>query len=158
METKPSRVFLVVVDDSAEMPLALHYACNRAAQTGGTVALLSIIDSSAEFHHWVGIGDLHRAEMMEEARLHLIELSAQVVKLTGKQPVTYIREGERGPELYALLEEEESIQVVVVAAGTSTEGPGPIINYAINKGIDRLPRPFVIIPGTMTLEDIVKIT
>ena len=35
-----SRVFLVVVDDSPEMKIALRYACRRAAKTNGRVAML----------------------------------------------------------------------------------------------------------------------
>ncbi len=155
---RKSREFLVVVDGSEEMPLALHYACYRAAKTKGAVALLTIIDNSADFQHWLGIGNLHRDELVTEAKALMKELSEQVKKLTGNNPKTYIRQGEKGPELYSLLQEEKSIKVVVIAAGTSSDGPGPIINYAMNKGIDTLPRPFIIIPGNMTIEDIAEIT
>ncbi|MGH7488781.1 MAG: universal stress protein, partial [bacterium] len=39
----PQRIFLVVVDDSQEMPVALRYAALRARHTGGRVALLYVI-------------------------------------------------------------------------------------------------------------------
>ncbi len=34
------RVFLVVVDETEEMKVALRFACRRARHTGGRVALL----------------------------------------------------------------------------------------------------------------------
>ena len=45
------RVFLVVVDDSEEMRIALRFACMRAKNTGGRVALFRDIEP-AGFHHW----------------------------------------------------------------------------------------------------------
>ena len=38
------RVFLVVVDESEEYRLAVHYAARRAAHTGGRLALLYVIE------------------------------------------------------------------------------------------------------------------
>ena len=40
----PERVFLVVVDESEEMQVALRFACRRAQHTGGRVALLYVIE------------------------------------------------------------------------------------------------------------------
>ncbi|MCH8808530.1 MAG: universal stress protein, partial [Proteobacteria bacterium] len=38
------RVFLVVVDETEEMKVALRFACLRARRTGGRVALLYVIE------------------------------------------------------------------------------------------------------------------
>jgi len=59
----PDRVFLVVADDSAELEVALRYACRRARKTGGRVALLAVVEPSDD-QHWMAVGDL----MKEEAR------------------------------------------------------------------------------------------
>ena len=60
------RVFLVVVDQSEEMRVALHFASRRAMRTGGRVALL-LVQEPAEFQHWMAVGDLIREEAREEA-------------------------------------------------------------------------------------------
>lgn len=151
------RVFLVVVDDSQEMPLALHYACRRVAKIGGRVALLHVIQN-ADFQHWLGVGNLYSEEMRDTAESLMKELSAQVMESTGNAALTYVREGESGPELYDLLRKENDIQAVVLAASTAHEGPGPIINYAFNKGMGLLPKPFIIIPGSMSKADIDALT
>ena len=62
-EIADDRVFLVVVDETEEMKVALRYACGRAHNTNGRVALLYVIEGS-EFQHWMSVGDL----MREEAR------------------------------------------------------------------------------------------
>lgn len=59
----PDRVFLVVADDSAELEVALRYACRRARKTRGRVALLAVVEPG-DYQHWMAVGDL----MKEEAR------------------------------------------------------------------------------------------
>ena len=62
----PQRVFLVVVDDSPEMQVALRYAALRARSTGGRVALLYVIEPS-DLQQWMAVESLMREERREEA-------------------------------------------------------------------------------------------
>jgi nucleotide-binding universal stress UspA family protein len=39
----PSRIFLVVIDETEEMRVALQFAARRAAHTGGRVGLLYVL-------------------------------------------------------------------------------------------------------------------
>src|SRR5215469_16613049 len=106
MSTSPStRIFLVVVDDSEEMRVALHFAARRARHTGGRVALLYVIEPT-DMQQWMAVETLMREEKREEAEQLLAKLSAEVRDLSGAVPVVYIREGRRRDELLALLEEE----------------------------------------------------
>ena len=67
------RTFLVVVDQSPEMKVALRYACRRAQSTGGRVAMLYVTEpASAE---WLAVGDLMREERRAEAEARLQELA-----------------------------------------------------------------------------------
>ena len=52
-KAKRDRVFLVVVDDSAEQAVALRYACLRARKGGGRVALLRVLEP-VELVEWAG--------------------------------------------------------------------------------------------------------
>src|SRR5215470_16540988 len=122
----PQRIFLVVVDQSAEMPVALRYAALRARHTGGRVALLYVIEPS-DLQQWMAVESLMREERREEAEQLLQKLSQQVLELSGSHPVVYIREGRRRDELTTLIDEEPGISVLVLAAGTGPEGPGPLI-------------------------------
>ena len=55
------RVFLVVVDDSEELSVALRYAARRAQHTGGRVALLYVIEPS-DLQQWMAVETLMREE------------------------------------------------------------------------------------------------
>src|SRR5690242_5170206 len=90
----PQRIFLVVVDDTEEMRVALHYAARRASHTGGKVALLYVIEP-ADLQHWAAVETLMREERREEAEELLQKLSAEVSDIAGTLPIVYIREGRR---------------------------------------------------------------
>ena len=49
--------FLAVVDESAECGRAIRFAARRASRTGAGVVLLSIV-APAEFHQWLGVGEV----------------------------------------------------------------------------------------------------
>jgi nucleotide-binding universal stress UspA family protein len=151
------RIFLVVVDDSEEMPIALHYACRRAEHTDGRVALF-YVPEKADFQHWISVGDLMRKEAREAGEELLQRHSGEVQRETGKVPILFIREGDRSEELFKLMDEEPSISILVLATGTETQGPGPIISYMMNKGVRRLHVPVTVVPGTLTHEEIKAIT
>src|SRR5258708_30748785 len=99
------RVFLVVVDESEELQVALRYAARRAQHTGGRVALLHVIEPT-DLQHWGAVETLMREERREEAEALLQKLAAEVNALAGTMPVIYIREGRRRDELLALIDEE----------------------------------------------------
>lgn len=147
------RVFLVVVDESEELQTALHYAARRAAHTGGRIALLYVIEPS-ELQHWISIENLAREEQREEAEQLLQRLCEEIASIAGTMPIVYIREGRRRDELLALIAEEPSISILVLAAGTGPEGPGPLITYLTGKPAARLRIPITIVPGGLTLEQL----
>lgn len=150
------RIFLVVVDDSEEMQVALRFACLRAKNSGGRVALL-YVQEPAEFHHWLGIGERIQQDRREEAEALLQELSSQAQEISGSMPTLIVREGKRGEELLKVLDEDPTISIVVLAASTGNEGPGPIINYMLKQGGARLHVPFTIVPGSLSDSEVAKL-
>jgi nucleotide-binding universal stress UspA family protein len=153
----PQRIFLVVVDESAEMPVALHYAALRARHTGGRVALLYVIEPS-DLQHWMAVESLMREERREEAEQLMSKISQEVLEASGSLPVVYIREGRRRDELLALIEEEPSISILVLAASTGPEGPGPLVTALTGKLAVKLRVPVTLVPGSLTPEQISAVT
>ncbi len=151
------RVFLVLADKSDEMRVALHFASLRAKHTGGRVALL-YVQEPADFQHWMAVEDLMREERREEAEARLQELSAEVQQWAGSIPMLYVREGDPGEELFKLVDEEPSISIVVLAASTENDGPGPVISYMLTRTTKRMRVPFTIVPGVLSDEEIVLLT
>jgi nucleotide-binding universal stress UspA family protein len=155
--TSMPRIFLVVVDDSEEMRVALRYAALRARRTGGRVALLYVIEPS-DLQQWMAVESLMREERREEAEALLQKLSGDVADLCGSLPVVYIREGRRRDELLSLLAEEPDISILVLAAGTAPEGPGPLVTQLVGKMAGRMRVPITVVPGGLTDEQIAALT
>jgi len=154
---RASRVFLVVVDETEEMRVALRFAARRARSTGGKVAMLYVVEPS-EFQHWMSVGDLMREEARTEAEQVLQRLAAEVSELAGSLPVLYVREGDRRDELLALLDEEPNISILVLGASTGKRGPGPLVSALTSKFLGRLHIPVTIVPDSMTTEEIDAVT
>ncbi len=157
-ERKPSgRTFLCVVDDSEEFAAALQFACRRATNTNGRVALLYVVQP-AEFQHWMAVGERMREEAREEAEEMLNVVASVVQKRTGHLPVLYIREGKIREEVVKLISEENDISLLVLGASSNTEGPGPLVTYLVEKMAGRLRIPVTIVPGSLSEDDIEHIT
>ncbi len=147
-KTRP-RVFLVIVDDSSEMRAALRYACNRARATKGRVALLRVI-APIERQHFKSIDALMEQEAQSEAEALLHRLASTVNELSGHLPSFYIRKGNTYDELLALISSEPSISILILAAGTGPEGPGPLVTALTGKHVNKLRVPVTIVPGALS--------
>jgi nucleotide-binding universal stress UspA family protein len=152
-ENAPPRVFLVVVDETAEHHLALQYAARRAAHTGGRLALLHVIEPT-EFQHWISVEELAREERRDAAELLMQRLCEQFAPIADSMPIVYIREGRAQDELVKLINEEPGISILVLAAGTGTSGPGPLVTHLAGKAAARLRIPITIVPGGLTVEQV----
>jgi hypothetical protein len=149
------RIFLVVVDETDEMRVALRYAALRAFHTGGKVALLAVAEPPG-IQQFAAIEERMEEEAREEAEQLLAKLSTEVKEIAGSTPILYLRSGRCNDELLALIDEEPSISVVVLGAGTGQEGPGPLITALVSHSA-KLRVPVTIVPGGLSEEQIAAV-
>jgi nucleotide-binding universal stress UspA family protein len=64
-----------------------------------------------------------------------------------------IREGETAAEMLKLIEEDEDIAALILAASSGTEGPGPLVS-SLAKTAGTFPIPVAIVPGHLSDEDL----
>jgi nucleotide-binding universal stress UspA family protein len=147
-----TRIFLVVADETAEMRVALRYAALRAFYTGGKVALLGVIEPP-EVQQFAAIEERMAEEAREAAETLISRLATEVTEICGTVPIVHLREGTTREELTKLLDEEPGISILVLAAGTEQEGPGPLITALISRP-EKLRVPITIVPGNLTNEQI----
>jgi nucleotide-binding universal stress UspA family protein len=140
--------FLVVVDDTAECDRAIYFAARRASRVGADVMMLSIIDTT-DFQQWLGVESVMRAEAEEEANKHLDLAAATVRRVAGIEPLRAIREGDKSEQILDLIEEDEDISLLVLAAGTDNEGPGPLVS-TLSTTAGTFPIPIAIVPGKLS--------
>lgn len=143
------RVFLVVVDDTPEMRVALRYAARRARHVGGRLVLLHVVEPTDK-QHWRAVESLMREEKLEEAERIMDGIAGEAAALTGARPVVYIREGHSRDELLRLIDEDPSISILVLAAEIGEKGPGPLVSALSGKMIGRLRVPVTIVPGSLS--------
>lgn len=156
-QARRDRVFLVVVDDSAERGVALRYACLRVRKSGGRVALLRVIEP-AGLTEWAGVGAMMAEEKRQEAEAMLSGLAAEVREITGGLPIIIIREGEPREQLLALIAEDPRISILVLAAAAGGSGPGPLISALTGRQLPRLGVPMTIVPGALSDEELERVT
>ena len=144
---------LVVIDDTAECDRAVYFASRRAARIGGNVVMLRVIDTHDQSQQWLGVADIMRAEAHDEAEAELGKYVARAKKIAGVTPDCVVREGDKTEEIVKLIDEDEDIFVLVLAAGTGSEGPGPLVT-SIGRAAGDYPIPLAIVPGHLTDEEI----
>lgn len=155
-EQQYSRKFLVIIDDTDECDRAVTFAAYRVKRTGGTVTLLAIIEPD-QFQHWLGVEKLMRAEALIEAEA-LLELRKKRIKAIGNINVeTIVREGNKADTVEQLIKEDKDIAILVLGAGTSSEGPGPLVSAFAARSSNALPIPITIIPGALRDEQIIAL-
>lgn len=150
------RKFMVVLDDSRECLNAMRFAALRAAHTGAGVQILSVIPPE-EFQHWMGVGDLMRAEARERIEAHFEVFAKWMRDRQGVNPELVIREGDPVNEILAQVRDDPEIGILVLGAGSDKSGPGPLVTQ-LSRNSGGLPIPITIVPGEMSKERLEKIT
>lgn len=148
------RKFLVVVDDTPECDRAVYYAARRAAGTEGGVVMLGVLELEGVSQQWLGVADLMRAEAHEEMEARLAKYVARARQVAGVAPETVIREGALAEAIGAVIHEDRDIAILVLAAGTGKEGPGPLVASLAAGHAARFPIPVTIVPGALTDQEL----
>ncbi|CAN7580239.1 universal stress protein [Bosea sp. LjRoot90] len=152
-ETGHRPKFLAVVDDSPECSKAVRFAARRCARLGASIVLLGVVTPPAD-ETWLGVGDMVQADAEAEAE-ELIEVAAAAVRsLAGLEPEKVVRTGIKADEMVKLIEADEDISLLVLAAGIGRDGPGPLVSALAGKGAGSFPIPVAIVPGHLADEEI----
>jgi nucleotide-binding universal stress UspA family protein len=139
---------LVVVDETPEADRALYYASRRAARIGSGLVMLTVTDPG-EAQVWLGVGDIMKAEAEEKANALLDKAGERVREIAGIEAERAIGEGNPISELARVIEEDEDIATLVLAAGVGPDGPGPIVASVAAKGGMNFAIPVTIVPGSL---------
>jgi nucleotide-binding universal stress UspA family protein len=146
--------FLVVIDDTPECDRAVRFGARRMARIGGRLVMLRVIETSDMDQQWLGVADLMRAEAHQAAAATLERHAAKVRSLAGIEPEFVVREGDRAGEIVRLIDEDEDIAVLVLAASTGSEGPGPLVSMLAGKASGTFAIPIAIVPGHLSDDEI----
>jgi len=146
-EAGHSPKFLVLVDDTLDCGKAVYYASRRAARVNAKLLLLRVIEPPffSELS-LLGIDDVMRCEQQQEAQQLLDGYVSRAEHIANITPETAIRQGNTAEEIFKLIEADEDIAVLVLAAGSSNKGPGPLVSD-LARTAGTYPIPVVIVPA-----------
>jgi nucleotide-binding universal stress UspA family protein len=145
--------YLVIIDESPECDRAVYYASRRAGRTGSGMIMLLVIEPHDRHQQWLGVADIMKAEAQEAANAILDRFATRANGAAGITPERVIRDGDKAEEILNLIDEDEDIAILVLAAGTDTEGPGPLVSN-MDKTAGTFPIPVAIVPGHLSDEDL----
>ena len=145
--------WLVVIDDTPECDRAVYFASRRAARVGAGVVMLRVIETADRNQQWLGVADIMKAEAHEEANAALDRSAGRANGIAGLTPERVVREGNIAEEILGLIEEDEDIAILVLAAATESEGPGPLVS-SLGSTAGEFPIPLAIVPGHLTDEEL----
>lgn len=149
------RKFLAIIDDTPECERAVAYASMRAKSTGGALVMLYVIEPG-DFQHWLGVEKIMRDEALATAHAALDTHAAKIRTTLGIEPELVVREGKPTEQIHQLIEEDQDIAILVLAAGAAKEGPGPLVAAVAGKGA-AFPIPVTVVPQNLSDEDIASL-
>jgi nucleotide-binding universal stress UspA family protein len=145
--------FLVIADGAPESIKAVRFGARRAARLGASLILLTIVKPPDHFE-WLGVGQAMQEEAEEEAQKRLDQALQWTKMASSLEPEQVVQTGLPSEEIMKLIESDEDISFLVLAAGIATDGPGPLITALAAKAGSSLPIPLVIVPGGLSDEEI----
>src|ERR1700755_2359210 len=110
----------------------------RSYEAGHSPKFLVVIDDSPE---------------CDRALYFASRRAPRPASITGVMPQRVIREGEKTQEVLNLIEDDEDIAILVLAAATDKEGPGRLVS-SVSKTAGDFPIPVAIVPGHLSDEEL----
>jgi nucleotide-binding universal stress UspA family protein len=145
--------FLVLVDDSEDCGKAVYYASRRAVRLGAKVSLLRVIDPPQTETPFLGVAQMLKIEAEEEARQLLARWTALAQAVATEPPETLIEQGDAATEIFRVIEADEDMTMLVLAAGSSHEDPGSLVAQ-LGRTAGIYPIPVVIVPAHLSEEEL----
>lgn len=149
--------YLVIIDDTPECDRAIYYASRRAARLGAGVVMLRVIGTQDRNQQWLGVADIMKAEATEEANAALDRAAARARAIARVKPELVLREGDTAAAILNLIDQDEDIRALILAAGAASEGPGPLVS-SLSKTAGTFPIPVIIVPGHLSDDELDAMT
>ena len=149
------RVYLVIIDETAEAHVALRFASRRAAKTGGMVHLLALVPRQA-FNAFGGVQATIEEEARDRAEVLANGAAGELTSEGGKMPQIAVRVGDGKAVIDEYLKDHPEVAALVLGAA-SDGSPGPLVtHFSANAGT--LQCPLFVVPGGLSDEDLDRLS
>lgn len=149
------RVYLVIIDETAESHVALRFAARRAAKTGGVVHILALVPKQA-FSAFGGVQATIEEEARDRAEVLANSAAGELLNESGQMPQIAVRVGDGKGVISDYLREHPEVAALVL--GAAPEGaPGPLVTH-FSTHVGSLPCPLFIVPGGLMAEELDRLS
>ena len=138
-------LYAIVADETPEFATAMHYAARLARLNRGYLAIICVIEMK-DFQHWGQIEAQIQRELRLRTETFVWKIADQINTLYQIKPCLYITEGERKDCILDILEKNEEIRMLILAADSNIKGGGPLVSYFSGKGLQKLRVPVLLVP------------
>ena len=142
------RVYLVIMDDTAEALVALRFASRRAIKTGGALHIIALIEPQP-FVAFAAVQATIDEEARERAQTTAATAAGSILSEGGAMPVISVQQGDGIKVVRDYLEQHPEISALVLGAAQEG-GPGPLVSYFAATHAGTLPCPVFVVPGTLS--------
>ena len=145
------RVYLVIMDESAEANTALHFASRRASASGAAVHILALVQPQS-FNAFGAVQATIEEEARDRAEVLVSAAAGSLFSESGKLPTITVRIGEGQAVIKEYLADHPEVAALVL--GAAADGaPGPLVaHFSAHSG--SLPCPLYIVPGGLSDADL----
>jgi nucleotide-binding universal stress UspA family protein len=150
------RIYLVIVDESAEALVALQFAARRAAKTGGVLHLLALVPPQP-FNAFAGVQATIEEEARARAETLVTAAAGNLLSQGAKMPVISVHMGEDVKVVRKYLAEHPEVSALVLGAAAEG-GPGALVLHFTGAGMAHVPCPVYVIPGGLDAETIERLS
>ena len=149
------RVYLVIIDETAEARKALRFASRRAMKTGGAVHILALVPRE-NFNAFGAVQATIEQEARDRAEVIATGAAGSIFAESGKMPTIAVRTGDGHGVIKQYLAEHPEVAALVLGAGTEG-GPGPLVTH-FSAHVGSLPCPLFVVPGSLSEADIDRVS
>ncbi|WP_422343768.1 universal stress protein [Parasphingorhabdus sp.] len=150
------RTYLVVIDETEEASIALRFASRRAMKTNGALHILALVESEG-FVAWGGVQATLEEEAKNRAEALVSSAAGTLFEETGIRPAITVREGKGPKDVRRLMDEIDGLAALVLGAA-SNGSPGPLVTHFAATEAGTLPCPVMVVPGSLSKEEIDRLS
>ena len=149
------RAYLVIMDETDEARKALRFASRRAMQSGDAVHILALVEKQ-NFTAFGAVQETIEQEARDRAEVMASSAAGNLFSESGRMPTISVRIGDGQSVIREYLAEHPEVAALVLAAA-SDGTPGPQVTH-FSASAGTLPCPLVIVPGSLTAEQLDQLT
>ncbi|MDP3740176.1 MAG: universal stress protein [Hyphomonadaceae bacterium] len=148
--TDLSRKFLAISDETEECISALVFAGMRAKAVSAGLVILRCARVPGG-GGWIGLDRDINQDAIDAARLKAVQHADQVETRTGVKAELIVSDDEAVDAIRKLVDGDQTIKVLILAAGSGRWGPGPLVSrLAKGKPLAARPIAVTVIPGDLS--------